>query len=249
MSAKRKLGAATAIVATIACVQAVRASSICQLPDQGGGGQRPLFRRSSELANLETRQADNVALSMAVSVDRVRWWGVYEEGVTHQECPAPASDDFEIRVYEDDGTGLPGALIHESIVTAVDRQATGVTLIDPHSLFEYAEYEYEADLDGSVTLSPGTEYWVSIYSTNGPVDPCYWGWETAPGDDYSASQLQPSEPWEAQGFDSAYCLFDSAGVPAVSAWSVLVTALLLLATGTVVFRRPIPVRARGGPPY
>lgn len=202
------------------------ASSFCQLPGQSG------FLRSSTWGD-DLRLAENVAVPTRISVERVRWWGIYVEGVTLAECSSLPTDEFVIRIYEDDGAGLPGTLIHESVGLTGNRQATGQSLTD---VFTYAEYEYDASLSPPVTLTPGINYWLSIYAIDDDSDNCYWAWEAAPGDGSAAELRGATEPWEARTGDFAYCLVGNV-VPTLTAWGVFAMTLLLLAAGTVVLRR------------
>jgi len=225
---------------------AAQASSFCQQPNQdlNGASGDTLWRTSDSWIGSGAVPAENVSVATEVSVIRVRWWGTYYYGVTISGCPGPASDDFEIHLYEDDGSGLPGELIHTSVLGDVTRQETALTLIAELGM-TFVEYRYEAELDGPVALTPDTVYWLSIRATHTlpPDDTCVWAWETAPAENHSARWWPGSGVWEADDVDLAYCLFDGDAVPALSTWGVLAMTLLVLTAGTLVYarRRPIHV--------
>lgn len=237
MSTKTSLTFVAAIGAVLAWLPAAQAYTACQLPNQNENGMPGTPFVGSDTWELnETLHAENVSVAVEVSVARVRWWGTYVDAVTPVECPAPAGDDFQIRWYENDGLdGLPGTLIHSSLVSNVNRQATGLFIenINPHT-----EYQYEAALDGPVTLTPETGYWLSIQAINAfPGQVCYWAWETAPAENQAARLPSFTGEWEATTYDLAYCIIGETTIPALSTWGAVALLLLLMAAGTVVFRR------------
>ncbi|MCH8149151.1 MAG: hypothetical protein IH987_14405 [Planctomycetes bacterium] len=237
MSTKTSLTFALAIGAAIGWLPAAQAYTACQLPDQNqNGAPGTPFVGSDTWEQNPLLHAENVSVAVEVSVARVRWWGTYVDALTPVECLAPAGDDFQIRWYENDGLdGLPGTLIHSSLVGDVNRQATGLFIedINPHT-----EYQYEADLDEPVLLTPETGYWLSIQAINAfPGQECYWAWETAPAENQAALWRSATGEWETTTYDLAYCLFGETTIPALSTWGAVALALLLMVAGTVVFRR------------
>ena len=238
MSTKTSLTFAAAIGAAMGWLPVAQAFTVCQLPNQGASGTP--FAGSDTWEQNPLLHAENVSVTVEVSVARVRWWGTYVDAVTPVECPAPASDEFQIRWYEDDGLdGLPGTLIHSSLVGDVNRQATGLMIedINPHT-----EYQYEAELDEPVTLTPETDYWLSIQATNAfPGQQCYWAWETAPVENHSARLPSATGEWEDRTYDLAYCIIVETTIPAVYTWGAVALALLLMVAGTVVLRRKAAV--------
>jgi hypothetical protein len=122
---------------------------------------------SNGLAASGSREiADNFILpgTNVTDITDVHWKGVYGNGV------ADETDDFEIRIYEDGGSGLPatapGTAPYDQSVGSVSRIATG-ELSGGLPVYEYSTF-----------ISPfaavgGTTYWLEIFN-NATDDSWYW---------------------------------------------------------------------------
>jgi hypothetical protein len=123
----------------------------------------------SEL-EFDTLTADDFSIAVNETVRSVSWQGAYAFDGT-----APAVDDFEIRVYDNDA-GSPGALLQTFAPgNAVARTAVGL-------LGTLTEYSYTADLGAGFAVSAGTTYWLMIGNdTTGDNDNWYWSVQTGGG--------------------------------------------------------------------
>jgi len=248
MLAKTNLMYVAALVFAMGWIPKAHAGCLCQLPNQGlNGASGDTVSAPSETGGVGAFHAEQVSVPAELSVVRVRWWGHYFNSVCICDCGAtPVGVGFDIRIYEDDGAGLPGTLIHFTPGSVASRQETGL-IINDGLAGNFLEYQYEADLDATVVLSPGTSYWISIAAINDFADNlCHWAWETSPKENQAARWSPSSGAWEASNFDLAYCLIDvsatpclsnSNAIPALSTWGVLAMMLLMMVAGTVVLQR------------
>jgi hypothetical protein len=177
-------------------------SLFCQGPDQDFHGG---FSFAHSDADYDAHAADSFTLSTAALIERVRWWGVYEELGKPEQCDVIPTDNFTLTIYTDSG-GLPGGpLSVNALGASAVRILTGETVPHGPSLFD--EYVYTVDLPEPILADAGVTYWMEIVS-NDP-DACVWGWETAPpGTDGDGTAL-----WDPDGsgyvvyaFDLAFCL-------------------------------------------
>ena len=140
--------------------------------------------------------ADDFELTEGLnSLKRIEWWG-FRTGA------APASSDFTIRIFEDDGTGKPSASLLYGIPIGVgNRESTGLTAVGTFG--SYLIYHYWAEF-GEITLPPRTRYHLSIVNDTGD-----WSWLRR--DDGAAaechSRVGDSGAWEPAATDMAFQLW------------------------------------------
>ena len=114
------------------------------------------------------RVADDFTVAQAAVVNRIVWWGFYDQNVM------PSVDDmFRIRLYDQQPTAaLPGNVLYEQSFSSVPRTWTGrfiVTFGAPREL------RYEVGLSVPMTLNPLTPYWLEIVQ-DGDVN-SHFRWE------------------------------------------------------------------------
>lgn len=167
--------------------------------------------------------ADNFVLTAATDVGEVMWWGGYFPSDNFM------ADAFTV-MFHTDGGGVPGTMISSETGTP-SATATGVVL------FGVSEYEFDLVLS-PVALDAGT-YWVEIFSdTSANADDVFW--ETGDQDptngifDAVFSTTVPGSGWLNLGFDMAYVLFESTGVPTMGAMSLALLAAVLLGLSLAV---------------
>lgn len=100
------------------------------------------------------RLADNFQFSADQSVGALRWWGGTANG--------PLVEVFRVRLYEDDGGGLPGAVLYEQDVTPVGTPTGIILWHDGHTDQDVEEHRYEVDLPEVFVASADTPYWLEI---------------------------------------------------------------------------------------
>jgi hypothetical protein len=110
--------------------------------------------------------ADDFEFEDPMLVTDVHWWGVI-----WNPPQAWNPGDFNIYIYEDDGTGQPtGAGMQFPEVTAIAEWHPTVMGIDLGGF----NYEYHYDLDPPFAASANTRYWIEIQADL--VYPPQWGW-------------------------------------------------------------------------
>ena len=121
-------------------------------------------------STINTQMADDFVLQAGSNTIRdIHWWGVYLFNDT------PLTDDFTIRVFEDDG-GKPSATNFQTIFTGdPGRTDTGLDLVSLSGVINATLYEYWVDVPG-VTLTPGTTFWLSIVNNTFDDDDDSWNW-------------------------------------------------------------------------
>ncbi|MCA9304206.1 MAG: PEP-CTERM sorting domain-containing protein [Phycisphaerales bacterium] len=118
------------------------------------------------------RMADNFTLSADATATSVRWWGGSQN---FQFADIDNMASYTVVLYEAGISGGPGSVIYSDTVTdesaRLGLSQTGATLFGGG-----IEYEYTLELEGTVALSAGTEYWISVGATlvNGGADAWVW---------------------------------------------------------------------------
>ena len=124
--------------------------------------------------------AEDFQLLFPAEIHRLRFWGGYDD-----DAPV-ATDEFTIRIYENDG-GIPGAVLYEEVGAATLRTATGAMF------FRNDEYQYDVTLSSPLSLPAGT-YMLSI-ANNTVGSAGTWLWARAwAGDIPGASFLASTCP-------------------------------------------------------
>jgi len=104
--------------------------------------------------------ADSFVLASGLDTIRlIQWWG-------HQAADATEPDSFLVRIYGDDGTGLPREYpLYSFPVVAPTREATGDVADSGNPIYEYSIEVLPIPLDA------GTTYFLSIVKSSGA-----WSW-------------------------------------------------------------------------
>ncbi len=152
----------------------------CQVTDldfHGGGFQNAFIGAASDSA-IPSAAAENFTPAVSGVMSSVCWWGFYFNLNQGQECSSGAVDDFTIRYYADDGSGIPGSVLATFSVTPTRTVNGGIG-----GGGSIPVYRYEAS-HADVAVTAGMCYWIEI--TNSLDGQCWWWWSTAPpGDRYS----------------------------------------------------------------
>jgi len=118
------------------------------------------------------RMADNFTLGADAAASSVRWWGGSQN---FQFADTNNMSSYTVVLYEADGSGAPGSVIYSDTVTdesaRLGLSQTGATLFGGG-----IEYQYTLELESAVSLSAGTEYWISVGATlvDGGADAWVW---------------------------------------------------------------------------
>jgi hypothetical protein len=195
----------------------------CQLPDLGGSGGV----RDNEFIGLVSDRAlaavvaDNFRAGANDGITRVCWWGFYSDGGSTPDCSEEVVDDFRVRYFTDDGTGIPqsspiatftsGAGLSVTRTAVTSHQGDAGDPADDLTVFQYSATH------AAVNVSAGQCYWVEI--SNDLDGTCAWLWETAPDngtgthdDDYSLQDdLAGYDLTDGKDVELGWCLDISLG--------------------------------------
>jgi hypothetical protein len=113
---------------------------------------------------------DDFMLGSTATLKSVSWFG----GYNFTSLGVPASDNFVINLYVDNGSGNPVATPFASFAVgnAVNRADTGA---DFTALVGFSEFSYSANVADTV-LAAGTKYYVSIVNDTSAVSGGQWAW-------------------------------------------------------------------------
>jgi hypothetical protein len=195
------------ILVSIPCATTVQATIFSQPLDAGEAGFISDFGGADP-----QQQADNFMLGSPAVLGTVRWWGGYDFNDVQ-------TDSFVIRLFGDNGAGLPQVDPFLETPVAPTRQLTGLS--DP---FGDDLYQYSAQLSAGVPLAAGTISSLSIVNDTSAGN-WFWAldgtgndfsreadglaWEEFPTDGNQAFELSPvPEPATASLLGvGALCLF------------------------------------------
>ncbi|HOX39165.1 MAG TPA: PEP-CTERM sorting domain-containing protein [Candidatus Brocadiia bacterium] len=103
--------------------------------------------------------ADDFLAPFTGQVTEIEWWGCYDDNLA-------TTNLFTIRLFTA-AVGIPGVKISEETASIVPI-ATGNFIFSI-----YDEYYYSLALSAPVSVTAGTNYWLSIFNDDGN-----WGWGT-----------------------------------------------------------------------
>ncbi|MBL9032352.1 MAG: hypothetical protein JNM80_11695 [Phycisphaerae bacterium] len=106
--------------------------------------------------NGDQQYADDFTLPTSAYISELTLWSVYTNGT-----PAPATQDFTIRIHEDNG-GLPGAIVYTSAGLTVSYRNTGVTNTGTNTPI----FETRISLSLPFLANGGTRYWLCPLGNN-----------------------------------------------------------------------------------
>ncbi|MEM7454982.1 MAG: PEP-CTERM sorting domain-containing protein [Planctomycetota bacterium] len=141
--------------------------------DNGAGGAAGVGNGFGSDKAINFQVADDVTLASTTVVTQVDWTGVYAN-----EQTLDFDDNFEINIYADDGSGLPGTqLASFAVGDNVNRTFSGISLFNIFQVFDYS-----AQIN--FNMLAGTKYHVGIWNdtTLDPDDIWLWAHVTSGGD-------------------------------------------------------------------
>lgn len=157
------------------CSGSALAGIYSQVSDQPGA--QSFFSDAVAGQFFSQRMADNFMLDADATATSVRWWGG-SQNFQFEDLDNMSS--YTVMLYESDTTGGPGSVIYSDTVTdkniRLGLSQTGATLFGGG-----IEYAYTLELESSVALSAGTEYWISVGATlvDGGADAWVWSGSSA----------------------------------------------------------------------
>lgn len=161
-------------------------------------------------------QADDFSLAEGFhTIADIHWWGVYATANT------AGTDDFTVRIFEDDG-GAPGTTpFFELAAGEVDRTVFGVSNIG------LTVYRYDLLIDPLV-LTPNTTYWLSILNnTSSDInDDWYWSEALDLGNNWTRTEDGGAWSQEINAELAFYLTGSSAVVPEPASVGLLGLGLL-----------------------
>jgi hypothetical protein len=141
-----------------------------------GTGNFPGYAADLDAGTLVDEQiiANSFNLASADTVRSVVWRGGYINDILATGSTPLATDVFSINFYSD-SSGTVGSLLQSfSIGNPFSRTDTGID----HTSTSMDIYEYVADLGSGISLSGGTDHWISIFNNSiadGPDVSWVWG--------------------------------------------------------------------------
>lgn len=167
---------------------------------------------SSDLGS-DNQRADNFSIGVNAVLGTISWLGIYHGSST------PASDNFSIRFFQDNGSGLPEtmAFLNENVGNNVNRMTTT----------NAAVFSYQANLSTGINLLSGTTYWLSIVNNVGTSPSDDWGWAASSTAGTAASRSLDSDAW---GSGNGTFQFELTAVPLPAAFWLLASGLFGLAS-------------------
>lgn len=165
------------------------------------------------------RMADNFTLASDTEVTQIRWWGGSQN---FQFADLTNMSSYTVRIFADDLSTEVFSTTVDTELSSLSVSATGATLFGGGM-----EFEYTLDLGSALSLSGGSEYWISIGSTlvNGGADAWVWSGSSM-GDLVNATDFFNGSGFTV--FDPTFNDLAFAIVPSPGSASVLVGAGLVL---------------------
>ena len=174
---------------------------------------------SEEKYEHDCLSADDFLSESGDTIVMVDWWG------HERDFPAgegvPEIDEFIIRFYENDTTGVyqvPGTTIYEEHIFDFTVDYLGIS----------EKYYYSCEIPGGFVPNPGEKYWLSIVAVNpflAANQQWYW-YECDPEDYWGAEAPLKSEfwgypewtPWSVRNYDNhhvemAFILYSRGDTP------------------------------------
>lgn len=155
--------------------------------DNGAGGPSGIDNAYRSDLDSTTIQADDFSIPTAETLGQIQWTGAYGFDNT-----PPATDDFTLQFFLDNGAGAPlaGPVATFNVANDVNRTDSGV------DIFGFDVYQYEATISGFDTVV-GQTYWLSISNdTTGEGDDWFWGVIRAAGN--SQVSIDSGANWSNQ---------------------------------------------------
>lgn len=176
----------------------------CEPPDQSGAYSSALTA-DEFFAEDVTFATDDVVLG-------IKWWGIAPtmqpvfDGVDFSWVPCtPHTGSFLVRVYADDGSGLPGNLLIEvPSTTKISSSLTGNSIAYTSGgaiPISFPERAYQLVLPTPLEVEAGKRYWFSIVDNSTAWGGCHWRWAFRSGGNGSAYGS-----WNVAEDDFALCL-------------------------------------------
>jgi len=163
--------------------------------------------------------ADNFALSSNTVIAGIQWKGLY-----FNSAWAAVPDNFEIRIYNDDGTGSKptplGTAAYDVLVGLVGRFATG------ERAFGLPVYQYSATVPAFNAVA-GSTYWLEVHNNFSDSVEWYWSIDLGTGSDAESPE---GGPWFHNHNETTFKLFNTpVPEPSTFALAALGAATLYLA--------------------
>ena len=190
------------------CATGTEPGCACQFADQVSRTPIGAAVVSSDYPQAFTRAADNTYLLLPKNLKALSWWGTFRVAAGY--CGSVVTPAFQITLYEDDGSGIPGFALttfFADVNNGLTRKTTGKS-------FTYlgttvAEERYNYHLPAPMLLGGLQNYWVEIKETHNRGGPCFWVWETTGvGDQNMLLDIGQSgyDPADVRALDLAWCL-------------------------------------------
>lgn len=163
--------------------------------------ERSFFSDGVEGQFFNRRQADNIRVTGSGQIASIRWWGgIAPFGGVFDLSNVAA---YRIQIFADGG-GVPNSIaapIYDQQFDIVDTnpRRTGFNTFGDNS----PQFEHTVELPTPFSLSPGTDYWITIGAVN--IDPGGpgWRWSSSLSGDFVTAQQQP--------FGGDWTVFDPSG--------------------------------------
>jgi hypothetical protein len=164
-------------------------ADILYAPTQIGSSARVSDYGSAD--DVGFRSFDNFALGSSASVEKISWTGFWMDFGNPVPAAAPSPDVLSWDIaFHADNAGVPGPqLFLESFSAAnVSSGFLGTGIFTAGSSYNVSFYQYSAELTAPFSVTPATQYWVSVLSRSDVYNPAFVLRGATGGDDSSYQQ-------------------------------------------------------------
>lgn len=150
------------------------------------------------------QSGDDFALSSDALVNALSWWGAYADDPANL-----AADSFRVRLFEDDGSGLPKTAPFVEFNQSPVRTATALTDVTGATV-----YRFELAPPSPLALSGGKPYYISIVNLFDIADPnADWYWLLSDTTGTNFYRFASTDPWQADVTGNLAFALHTAAVP------------------------------------
>lgn len=166
-------------------------------------------------ANSGSLVLDDFVSTVALTVGRVNWQGIYCAEVPGRVPPAATATGFQVAFFPDAGGSPNRTAPIQSVVYATPRTAETLDFTFQGNcgtaITGFGLYNYSVALDTPFVAQPNVRYWLSVqaqvsYLQAGNPDFIFWGWRNGTPNNNRSVQINPAGTVTEYSTDRAYSL-------------------------------------------